>query len=860
MIISIKSSASGGSSRGLVHYLAHSKFDREKEGVERREFFNESENDLDVRNANRHLSLTDAKPKPEELLHIVVAPSKEEIESVGDDLKTRKNSLKAIVREIVARLEKEVKAKKLKWIAALHFNTANSHAHLALQKEFLNESGKTEILRVTRQMLHYNEASEKGEKKLRKGALILAAENKIKEIADEKQRQRQNETEKTVEKSESQSEKTKPISSISPLNIANYQERRLLAEEMLVAAEIARRTRNIENLIEHGDKKRFKIKDDQTDITRHISLFDIERKIEITSRRKAQIAHPKNAEKRAEEISQLAQIERAKCEPVIQQLETIRRHVLGFENRHLSEAQEKHIRLHNQKLLIEKKYERLKTVAPLPLFKSDEIQQLQAEAFREQNIEKILLLESIRQSNATELNRPSRRDLDVREFLAVKIVAALKHEGAEKRMIEFPKIKQFVKVKIGNSYWSHYQLEQHELQNTPKSDFWTRVKAQTSKVLFRSDEKSKTAEKLDYPALHKEIDNALENLEITRLDDIKKQKEFNQTLDKIFEAETNPNKAKLTPAFSPYELAETEDLANDVGREEIYEKSLYWQENWLRENLAAVSPTQSQTESQSLTHAEKIIGNYVSGRAEARNLIAQTKVNRAEEKLARYERGKFFVKHKILHPKTGAEIELSLKEVEPKKHYYMLDNLLEMALETKEQKIERDLVKRAAQNKEKGLTLNLKNARNHLSRLENQKTAMLEKYSIENEIQPVFTPKEVAALVSRRIQTMDKSEAAHLEKIINQAEKNGCVERIQVLLQSAAKELQALSPTFAKNQETKISDFNDLTERGQTTGYGKEIPSQNPTVETTIPSSRNSAKTETIEREKTIVKEKGRSR
>ena len=81
MIISIKSSASGGSSRGLIHYLAHSKLDREKEGIERREFFNESENDLDVRAANRHLSLNDAKPKPEELLHIVIAPSKEEIAS-----------------------------------------------------------------------------------------------------------------------------------------------------------------------------------------------------------------------------------------------------------------------------------------------------------------------------------------------------------------------------------------------------------------------------------------------------------------------------------------------------------------------------------------------------------------------------------------------------------------------------------------------------------------------------------------------------------------------------------------------------------------------------------------------------------
>lgn len=114
MIISIKSSASGGSSRGLVHYLAHSKLDREKEGTSRREFFNDSENDLDVSRANRHLSLGEAKAKPEELLHVVIAPSKEEIAKLGDDRKARKNALKEIVRATVARLEKEVKASTLR--------------------------------------------------------------------------------------------------------------------------------------------------------------------------------------------------------------------------------------------------------------------------------------------------------------------------------------------------------------------------------------------------------------------------------------------------------------------------------------------------------------------------------------------------------------------------------------------------------------------------------------------------------------------------------------------------------------------------------------------------------------------------
>ena len=245
---------------------------------------------------------------------------------------------------------------------------------------------------------------------MHKGSLILAAEGKLKEIADEREKVRGNryltKTDQVADKSKIEVENAKQLSAGQNAKIPNYRERRILAEEMLVAAEISRRERNIENLIEHGDKKRFKITDEHTDTTRHVSLFDIERKIDNLSRRKARALHPKNAEKRAAAILQIAETERANHQPVINQLETIRHHVLGFENRHLSEAHEKHTPLHNQKLLIEKKYERLKTASPLPLFTPDEIQQLQSEAIGEQNIEKILMLENIRQANALEFNRP----------------------------------------------------------------------------------------------------------------------------------------------------------------------------------------------------------------------------------------------------------------------------------------------------------------------------------------------------------------------------------------------------------------------------------------------------------------------
>lgn len=891
MIISIKSSATGGSSRGLVHYLAHSKLDREKEAVERREFFTESENGLDVSRANKRLSLGEAKPKPEELLHVVIAPSREEISKLGETQETRKKALEEIVRETVARLEKEVKAKHLKWIAVAHFNTDNPHAHLAVQKQFTNENGKTEILRINRQMLYYNEATADGEKKLHKGTLILAAENKINEIAQTRRRTREieisSESKKAVGKTETRTKALKEFSSDELLKIPNGRERRILAEEMLVAAEIRRRERNIENLVEHGDKKRFKIKDEPNGNTRHVSLFDIERKIEGVSRRKARLSHPKNAEKRAEFSVQIAQEERAKYEPVIRQLETIRRHVLGFENRHLSEAQEKHTRLHNQKLLIEKKYERLKTDVPLPLFNSDEIQQLQSEAIREQNTEKTLHLEFTRQSNAVELNLPSRRDEDVRALLATKIISKLKIEAAEKRLLGYAANKDFIRVKIEDSLLSHHGLRQHKLQAARKNDLWTQVKLKTSDFLFRSDKKNRTAEKLDYPALHKAVGEALENLKNTRREEIAKQKEFNQTLDKIFDAETNPNKHALAPAFSAFELSEMEDLAHDAGSESFYENSLPLQESWLRERLAekinqsdasnelpgannnktqkrrapaTESTAHFDSETQAEVEAEKVIGEFVSGRAKARSLLAQIKVNQAKEILTRYDRDKAFIKHRIKDSKTGAEGELSLRDVEPRKHYYLLDSMLERAFESKEQKIRRDQVRQAAQNRETELAQDLKAAEIRALRFGNQKTLMLEKFSGATEIKPIFTPKEVAALDAWRDRTTNKSESDRIGKIITEAENFGRVERLREFLQKAEKELQIIAPVLTKKQESKISRGDDLTDARQTVVKSQEFSYKNTVLEKTNHTGDKSVESETTVHEKVAAREKGRTR
>lgn len=495
------------------------------------------------------------------------------------------------------------------------------------------------------------------------------------------------------------------------------------------------------------------------------------------------------------------------------------------------------------------------------------------------------MLESIRQSNAAELNRPSRRDADVRELLAAKIIAELKFQAAEKRMRALSANKDFVKVKVGDSVWSRRELEQRELREAGKNNFWTQVKLKTGELLFRSNKKGATADKLDYPALHKALTGALETLENARLDELAKLKEFNRTLSEIFAAETNPNKTKLAPAFSAYELAEAEDLSVDAGRDNFYDNALSLQEGWLREKLAessqqasdskvkpnagkignqkpvsktAETSIQFQSEPEAQAAAEKVIGKYVLGRAAARSVIAQTKAIEAQENLDRYGREKFFAKHRIKDVKTGVELEISLRDVEPRKHYYLLDSILERALESKERKNLRESVRQAALSREKELSQNLNDAQSRVERLENQKSRTLEQYSaVQAEVRPIFTPKEIAALDVRAARTIEKSEANRLEKIVSDAEKDSRVERIQDLLASAAKSIQLLAPDLARVNELKIGEENGSARERQTKNQSQEVTNRFADSTTSLRANHKSAE---HTQEKITVREKGRTR
>ncbi len=107
VIVSVQAKRS--SSRGLVHYIAHSKIDAAKE-QDGREIFNEHSDKTTIKKATDLLKkdVGAKRPTNDELIHLVISFKREDYERTGDDEKERHKSLKEITRHALKEFEKEI--------------------------------------------------------------------------------------------------------------------------------------------------------------------------------------------------------------------------------------------------------------------------------------------------------------------------------------------------------------------------------------------------------------------------------------------------------------------------------------------------------------------------------------------------------------------------------------------------------------------------------------------------------------------------------------------------------------------------------------------------------------------------------
>ena len=758
--------AKRSSSRGLVHYIAHSKVDAAKE-QNGREIFNEHSDKTTVEKATDLLKkdVGAKRPTNDELLHLVISFKSEDYERSGIDEKEQQKSLKEITRHAMKQFEKEIGADRLSWVAGIHQNTDNPHVHIAIQKEYFDKNlEKRSLNKIPIGLLPHHEKVV-DEKTFKPGRLIEAAGEKLDEIILDKSRQisKQNLQSKTEQKQsadksleQSQSSVGKENSSDSKPNAKTTREREILAEAILAKYYLEKTRENLESLENHGDKRRFKIFDEISKQNRKMSLFDLERRAEKQANRDIKKQNVTDAAKKDELRKKLVEGELEKNSVCIKRIKTILHNLVVKENRELRtrETDYEKIKPLAEKIRAVCKSENKKL--PVPNLTPDELEMLQARSLEKKDIRAANYFEKVRKELSIERGYSTRTDDEIAKFKAKKMLTDLKIQWQEKQLQDFNDHKRVFPVITDGKKLNLAAVDSLiEKRKHDDKKFVGKVSKIFGKIgLIEQKETLAKLEETKSAVLEK-----LTEKKDRMASDLAGEKSILKTLDEFYKNDTNPEKENLPAKFTAVELAEVESIAFDLKLADVY------RENW-EQQKQLVEISGGKSENDSISESKQ---NFIAGRSLAREILTEIEVTRCKEEFADFKKNKDFQKFEVTDRKTGEVKFVSLSEVRFDSRGSLFDQTLEYFLENREKRRTRNALETVVKEKGAELRENLKSAKDLLKisgKIANDFKTKSFFGATRYLHQPIFTPKELITIELRAGQTESKSEWAKLQKIL----------------------------------------------------------------------------------------------
>ncbi len=459
VIVSVQPKSS--SSRGLVHYIAHSKLDSSRE-PSGREIFNEQSVEISVEKANSLLNdeITKKRPANEELHHLVISLKPEDFEKLGENEKERVESLKEITRHTIKKLENELDADGLNWAAGIHRNTENPHVHIAIQKTYFDKNlEKKHLSKIPRHLLpHYENTKTKG-KVFAPGILIESATEKLEEIQQTKEklrdsRKHKSQTQPKQYQTAHKAQESIPKDIVIPKNSNSksetevQKERDILARAILAKYYLEKTRENLDSLVNHGDKRRFKIFDEISGKNRAISLFDLERRAEKSAERKIKDQNITNPIKKEELKKAEVETEMQKNLDGIKRIKTILHNLVVKENQNLRNCEEDYKTVKPLAEKIRQNYRKEDKKLPVPNLTQEEVEILQTEALEKKDFRTANYFERVRLELSRERQVPTRTKDELQHLKARQTLSELKVLFQEKQLKTFGERKRHFSVEL----------------------------------------------------------------------------------------------------------------------------------------------------------------------------------------------------------------------------------------------------------------------------------------------------------------------------------------------------------------------------------------------------------------------------
>ena len=731
-----------GSSRGLVHYIAHSKIDTTREPEKGRELFNAFADELSVKSANNSIKadILSGRPSNDELHHLVLSFRADNYGAFGRTEKQRRAALKEITRAAMKRLENAVDADRISWAAAVHLNTENPHVHVAIQKEFLARNLETRFMtKIPREALPHFEGRE-DEKRLTPGILIEAATEKMEQlIACDREQVQALERVQTRNKFASPSHGKPDGEACRNTN----EERDILRRAILAKNELRRIESKIEMLLDHGDRMRFCVNDPVTGQKRRLSLRDLER------RGVGSDALPDGSPER--------------------QIRTILFKML---------AKEEKAKEHLQKIAgdtirdakgIKSLYKKNGWKLPVPSLTKSEIDNLQDHCLEGSNIRGFSYLEIVR----TELERsreiePRSKD-EFERLTGRKTISEMRKRLFEKDYAELNDRQFYQLVDAGDKRVSLAQLDREENTSTNAGlGFAQKLKETALRLIGKPKELPVATEK---DRLSNDIASKLNEQMSGIRNDRKTEENKVKILEKILTASTE--KISREPVYATEQLAEMETISLRLKTKAYYDKS-WIEQRALIESAGADSPAarkllRSSPSAELNDHKTTVIA----GRALAREIVAKVEFEKAKEDLKIFTESKRFQKFAVADPRTGSVAFFSLQDIDLPRRGSLLDRAMEELFEGREHRALRRTVTSLVKGREQRLKDEVGAAKDIVASASRDAIEFKQSsfFVLRGEpvYSPVFTSSEITAIEMRASNTRNPNEAARLQKILESA-------------------------------------------------------------------------------------------
>lgn len=731
-----------GSSRGLIHYIAHSKIDTEREPEKGRELFNAFADYLSVKSANNSIKadIVRGRPSNDELHHLVLSFRPDDYRVLGRTEKQRRAALKETTRASMKELETALNADRVAWAAAVHLNTENPHVHIAIQKEFLARDLETRLMtKIPREALPHFKRRD-GEKVLTPGILIEAATEKMEQlIAGDRERTRLREENRTRNESISLLHGKTEVETGSEVGKATTEQRDILGRGILAEYELRRIESKIEILADHGDKMRFRVSDPVSGQKRKLSLRDLEQ------RRTGSDPDPDASAER--------------------QIRTILLKMLAKEEAakdHLQKVAADTIR---EAIGIKKLYKKNGWKLPTPSLTKEGLDKLQDHFLDDLNIRGFSYLESVRTELEKSLEIEPRSKEDLEPLAAQKTISEMRKRLCEKNYAELNDRQYYRLVDVGNKRVSLAQIDRGE--NSLRNP-----------VLFLAHKLKDTALRLAGKRRDPVVETGSDRLRndiVSNLNEqlsgIRKDQKTEETKVKVIgKILTASEKISVEPVYSTEHLAEMESVSLRLKMKRYYDKS--WNEQRaLIESAGSDSPAcrklmQADPSSDFNEHKLRIVG----GRSIARDVVAKVEYEKTKEDLKTFIESKRFQKFAIADKKSGNVAFLCLHDVDLPRRGSLLDRAMEELFEGREHRALRRTVTSLVKGREQRLREEVSAAKDIMTSASRNAIEFNESslFGLRSEpiYSPVFTSSEIRLLEMRAVNTSDPKEAARLQKLL----------------------------------------------------------------------------------------------